>query len=92
MPLFIKFLPDKRKGGHGVLINKREFKLKDIETWKVFLKVVLNYIHLSCEVSELEVSNFLKETIDEANKGYPKFKENIGWVLIGWEKYFKKEV
>lgn len=92
MPLFIKFLPDDKRGIHGVLINKREFKVKDIESWKKSLKVLLNYIQLACEVSELDVTNFLKETMAEANKDYPKFKKTIGWILIGWEKYFKKEV
>ena len=91
MPLFIKFLPDNGKDGHGVRINKREFKLKEIEKWKIFLKVFLNYFQLSCEIGELDVSDILKEVITESNGGYKKFKENLGWILIGWENHFKNK-
>lgn len=90
-PLFIKFLPDDERGVHGVRINKREFKLKDIGTWKEFLKVFINYTQLSCEIGELDVNDILTEVLPERNREYKKFKETLGWILIGWENHFKNK-
>lgn len=85
---FINILHGNKHENHKILINERVFNLNDIERWKLYFKLILQYINYLHEINEKDIVLFLREVIGEVNKESKKFKRRMGYLLGNW-RYFK---
>lgn len=81
---FITALRGYNRESHKILINERVFYLHDIKKWKLYLKLILQYINYLHELNEKNIEIFLKEVITEVNNDSRAFSRKMGYELGDW--------
>ena len=84
---FINVLHGKKQENHRVLINERIFYLNDIKRWRLYLKLILQYINYLCETNSQDINLFLKGVINEVIEESNKFKRRMGYILGDWSDF-----
>lgn len=84
---FISVLREDRKEHHKVLINERFFNLNDIEKWRLYTKLILQYVNYLYEINDKDINLFLRGVIKEVNEESKKFKRRMGYELGDWRQF-----
>lgn len=79
--LFIDILHGNRYENHRIIVNERIFKLNNINRWKLYLKLILQYIDYLCEINNEDMNLLLKEAIKGVNEESKKFGRKMGYLL-----------
>ncbi|HUS49141.1 MAG TPA: hypothetical protein VMZ91_03195 [Candidatus Paceibacterota bacterium] len=81
---FINILHGNKRENHRILINERVFNLNDIKRWKLYLKLILQYINYLCDINDKDVHLLLQEIIKNVNDESRLFKKRMGYLLGDW--------
>lgn len=84
---FIDIIHGKRYDTHRIIINERIFNLNDINRWKLYLKLILQYINYLCEINSHDVHLLLQEVIKKVNDESKLFKKQMSYLLGDWRCY-----
>ncbi len=67
-----------------LLINERIFKLNDIKSWKLYLKLIFKHINYLFEINKKGITSFLQDVIKEVKDESKKIKRRMGDILGDW--------
>ncbi len=67
-----------------LLISERIFKLNDIKSWRLYLKLAFKHINYLFEVNKKGVTSFLQDVIKEVKDESEKIKQRMGDILGDW--------
>ena len=84
---FITIIHGNKRENHRVLINERIFNLNNKKKWKLYSKLILQYINYLCEIDKEDINLFLKDIITEVNRDSKMFKRKMGYILGDWSRF-----
>jgi len=80
---FINVIPAENEKDIKVRFNKREFLLKDIKSWKHYLRNMMGYFLYACLISEVDPNIQLGLVLRDVNKDRQGIMERMGKLLGG---------
>jgi len=80
---FMSIIRGKSQEDHKVLINERFFNLNNLNRWRLYLKLILQYINYLHEIEQRDLASFLEEIIKEVNAESFKFKRKMNYEIGG---------
>lgn len=75
--LFIDILQGNTYENHRIVINERIFKLNNINRWRLYTKLILQYVNYLHEISDKEIDLFLKDVIKDVKQEAKQFKRKM---------------
>lgn len=83
---FISIIHENKRENHRVLINKRFFNLNNLNRWRLYLKLILQYVNYLHEIEQKDLTFFLQDVIKEVNNDSRAFKRKMGYLLGDWRR------
>lgn len=74
---FISIIHGNKHENHKVLINERIFALNDVKKWRLYTKLMLQYVNYIYEINNQDINLFLKGVIKEVNEESKRFKKRV---------------
>ena len=84
---FISIVHGNKRETHKVLINERFFNLNNLNRWRLYLKLILQYVNYLHEIEQKDLASFLEEIIKEVNEESFKFKRKMAYELGDWGQF-----
>ena len=75
--LFISIIHGNKQENHRILINERVFNLNDIRKWRLYLKLILQYINNLYEINDKEFDLFLRDVVKDVKKEAKQFRRSV---------------
>lgn len=84
---FISIIHGKEYENHRIVINERVFKLNDIKKWRLYLKLILQYVNYLCEINDKDMHLLLQDIIKQVKSESKQFKRKMGYELGDWGRF-----
>jgi hypothetical protein len=55
--------------------------------WRIYTKLILQYVHYLHEINNKDFDLFLREAIKQVNDDSKKFKRKMGYLLGDWSRF-----
>lgn len=85
--LFIYILHGNTYENHRIVINERVFRLNNIDRWRLYIKLILQYVNYLCEINDRDINLFLEDIIKQVDSEAKQFKRKMGFLLGDWRLF-----